>query len=74
MNSKSQGRSAVKISEGPYFGNDFEGDISIRDSESIAYQTKQENVQVFIRVRPPFQQEVDDPIFDPSPQGAQLSS
>ena len=32
MNSKSQGRS-----EGPYFGNDFEGDISIRDTESMAY-------------------------------------
>lgn len=43
--------------------------ISMKDSEAEIEQRVQlqdENVQVFIRVRPPFQDEVEDPIFNPS--------
>ena len=47
--------------------------VSFRNNTSSQQKVEEENVKCFVRVRPPFKQEVDDIVFDPGLNGEQMS-
>jgi hypothetical protein len=52
----------------PAYPEMAENYVSFRNAE---YQSAraEENVSVYVRIRPPFQSEIDDKVFDPQPNG-----
>lgn len=47
---------------------------NIHGASSSRSEIVEENVNVFVRIRPPFESEVKDLVFDPSPYGHQVTN